>query len=81
MSFDLWRQMMRDRHVMVLRDYEIETMYHMAVAAWGRDEQMVLNPSSPNEIDLTKLYEQYRMLKILKQKEPDHAQRINSEDC
>ena len=73
MSFDLWRQMIRDRHVMVLRDYEIETMYHMAVAAWGRNEQMALNPGSPNEIDLTKLYEQYRMLTILKQKETDHA--------
>jgi len=73
MSFDLWRQMMRDRHVMVLRDYQIETMYHMAAAAWGRNEQMIVHPGSPNEIDLTKLYEQYRMLNILNQKETDHA--------
>lgn len=64
--------MVQHEHVLPLQDHQAETMYHMAAAAWGRGQTMTVR-SGPEDIDLTKMFEQYRMLQILKEKESSHA--------
>jgi len=79
MTFKLWKEMVQ-QHPSVISDYQAETMYHMAAAAWGEGQTWTMR-SGGRDIDLTKLFEQYRMLQVLKEKEPNHHGHINSEDC
>jgi hypothetical protein len=79
MTRSLWKQMIETSVPFPVPDHALETLYHRAAAAWGNGQSLYLG-SKPFETDLTKLFEQYRMLEILKNKEPDHD-RIDTQDC
>jgi len=43
-----------------------ELLYHRAAAAWGHDQKLEVPNGMGKWVDLTKLFEQYRMLQVLK---------------
>ena len=62
----LWIQMVQEAVPFGVPDYAIETLYHRAAAAWGSGQTLSIHDGVGGQIDLTQLFEQYRMLQILK---------------
>lgn len=51
---------------------------HRTAVAWAHDQTYYLQ-SGPERVDLTKLYEQYKLLETLKG--TSHAEELGSEHC
>ena len=65
MSRDLWTQMVTERSPMINENAAL-LLYHRAAAAWGNGHTLEVPDGAGGSADLTKLFEQYTMLKILK---------------
>jgi CRISPR/Cas system endoribonuclease Cas6 (RAMP superfamily) len=50
----------------IINENAAELLYHRAAAAWGSGETFEVSNGVGEWIDLTKLFEQYRMIQILK---------------
>jgi hypothetical protein len=66
MSRVLWIQMVQESAPFPISDQVADLMYHRAASAYGFGQTLILGPGSPDELDLTKTFEQYRMLEILR---------------
>jgi hypothetical protein len=66
MSRKIWIEMVQSSAPFPISENVAELMYHRAASAYGFGQQLVLGPGGPGEVDLTKLFEQYRMLEIIK---------------
>jgi hypothetical protein len=66
MSFDLWYQMLKDSIYWqnIPGDMAVD-IYHRTVVAWGHGQNYYLQ-SGPERVDLTKLYEQCKLIETLK---------------
>lgn len=71
MSRATWIQMVQESAPFFISDQVAELMYHRAASAYGFGQKLILGPGSPGELDLTNLFEQYRMLQILKGEKND----------
>ena len=65
MSRSLWIEMVTERSPMINKHAAL-LLYHRAAAAWGNGEILEVPDGAGGYADLTKLFEQYTMLKILK---------------
>jgi hypothetical protein len=62
---ELWDEMiMEASHIVDHRTTQI--LYHRAAAAWAYDQTLQIADGLGGWVDLTKLFEQYRMLQVLK---------------
>jgi hypothetical protein len=62
---DLWTQMLIESAPIV--DHRTtQILYHRAAAAWAYGQTLQIADGLGGWVDLTKLFEQYRMLQILK---------------
>ena len=50
----------------MIRENAAELLYHRAASAWGCNETFEVPNGSGGYVDLTKLFEQYKMIQILK---------------
>ncbi len=50
----------------IVNEATAEFFYHRAAAAWGSGQSLEIADGMGGWVDLTKLFEQYRMLQILK---------------
>lgn len=66
MNFPLWKQLLTETVFWqnISDDYALD-VYQRTVLAWAHDQLYFLQ-SGPERVDLTKLYEQYKLLEILK---------------
>jgi len=63
---DLWAQMLIESAPIV--DHRTtQILYHRAASAWAYGQTLQIADGLGGWVDLTKLFEQYRMLKILKE--------------
>ena len=65
MSRNLWTEMVQELSPRI-NENAAELLYHRAAAAWGSGETFEVPDGAGKWVDLTKLFEQYTMLKILK---------------
>ena len=54
-----------------------ELLYHRAAAAWGPGQKLEVPHGMGKWVDLTKLFEQYRMIEILKGKNDGNSKNSN----
>lgn len=59
--------MVKDVSPFNIPDSAYETLFHRAAAAWGSGETFSIQDGIGGWADLTKLYEQYRIIKALKE--------------
>lgn len=69
-GFPLWKQMVQESAPFPIPDHAVQTLYHRAAASWLTGQTLHLG-SPPFEVDLTKLFEQYRMLETLRGEQLD----------
>lgn len=50
----------------IINEHAALLLYHRAAAAWGNGEILEVPDGAGGYADLTKLFEQYRMIQILK---------------
>ena len=50
----------------IITKHAAQLLYHRAASAWGSGETFEVPDGAGKWIDLTKLFEQYRMIQILK---------------
>ena len=65
MSRNLWTEMVMELSP-TIHENAAELLYHRAATAWGHGETLEVPNRAGGWVDLTKLFEQYTMLKILK---------------
>ena len=65
MSRNLWTEMVCELSPRI-SELAAQLLYHRAAAAWGNGETLEVPNGAGKWIDLTKLFEQYRMIQILK---------------
>jgi hypothetical protein len=65
MSQQLWMEMVQSSTPVRISAQYAERLYHEAANAYLFDNKLTINPG-PFETDITKLFEQYRMLRVLK---------------
>ena len=79
MNFDLWHQLLTE--TVCWQDIDpylsLDILQRTAVA-WAHDQKYFMQ-SGPERVDLTKLYEQYKLLETLKG--TYHGEEIDSEHC
>ena len=51
----------------IISEHVAELFYHRAATAWGCDQKLEVADGMGGRVDLTKLYEQYRIIKALKE--------------
>jgi hypothetical protein len=64
-SRNLWTEMVMELSP-TIHENAAQLLYHRAAAAWGNGETLEVPDGVGEWVDLTKLFEQYTMLKILK---------------
>ena len=62
----LWSQMVQESVPFGVPEHALETLYHRAASAWGSGQTLSIQDGIGGQVDLTQLFEQYRMLQILK---------------
>lgn len=78
MDLKLWHQLVTES--VWWRKYSIDEsfdLYQRAAVAWGMGTEYYAQ--GPDTVNLTKLFEQYKLLATLKGNH--HGKEINSEDC
>ena len=79
MDFKLWHQLLRETVYWQEINHDMAyDILHRTAVAWAHDQTYYLQ-SGPERVDLTKLYEQYKLVNILKGN--DHGQEVSSENC
>ena len=61
----LWVNMVTESSP-IISEHVAELFYHRAATAWGCDQKLEVADGMGGWVDLTKLFEQYRMLAILR---------------
>ena len=64
-STDLWYEMLAAESPIV-NETTAKILYHRAAAAWAYDQKLQIADGTGGWVEITKLFEQYRMLTILK---------------
>ena len=64
-NIKLWNQLAIEA-CPVLNERMAELLYFRVATAWGADQQLRIPDGIGGWVDLTKLYEQYKLLTILK---------------
>jgi len=79
MDFKLWHQLLRETVYWqdITPDMAYDILQRTAVA-WAHDQTYYLQ-SGPERVDLTKLYEQYKLIETIKG--TGNGEEIKSEDC
>lgn len=79
MDFRLWHQLLKETLYWqnINQDMAYEILQRTAVA-WAHDQTYYMQ-SGPERVDLTKLYEQYKLLETIKG--TPHDQEIRSDQC
>ena len=62
---ELWISMVMESSPIV-NEHAAEGFYHRAASAWGSGQTLQVADGIGGWVDLTKLFEQYRMLQVLK---------------
>jgi hypothetical protein len=79
MDIRLWCQILREAvYWQKLDDGMCLDLLQRTAMAWRHDQSYFMQ-SGPGRVDLTKLYEQYKLIEIIKG--TDRDQEINSEHC
>jgi len=76
MSRNLWTEMVQDLSP-TIHENAAELLYHRAASAWGCGETFEVPNGVGEWVDLTKLFEQYRMIQILKGKNDGNSKNSN----
>ena len=61
----LWVQLVMESSP-VVTEHAAELFYHRAATAWGYNQKLEVADGLGGWVDLTELFEQYKMLQILK---------------
>jgi CRISPR/Cas system endoribonuclease Cas6 (RAMP superfamily) len=61
----------------MINENAAELLYHRAATAWGNDQKLEVPNGVGEWVDLTKLFEQYRMIQILKGKNDGNSKNSN----
>ncbi len=78
MDFPLWKQLLTETiYWQKIDDSYAFNLYQRIAITWGMGDQYFIQ--GPERVDLTKLFEDYKLLAILKG--TYHGSEINSEDC
>jgi hypothetical protein len=75
-SRDLWTEMVMELSPRI-DENEAELLYHRAAAAWGHCQKLEVSNGMGEWVNLTKLFEQYRMIQILKGKNDGNSKNSN----
>ena len=62
---ELWNTMLMESSAIV-NHHVTEILYHRAAAAWAYDQTLTIPNGVGGTVNLTELFEQFRMLQILK---------------
>ena len=79
MDFKLWHQLLSE--TVYWQDIDHHMAYDIlqrTAVAWAHDQTYYLQ-SGPERVDLTKLYEQYKLIETIKG--THHGEEIKSEEC
>ena len=76
MSRNLWTEMVMELSP-TIHEFAAELLYHRAAAAWGNDQKLEVPNGVGEWVDLTKLFEQYTMIQILKGKNDGNSKNSN----
>ena len=76
MSRDLWTEMVQELSPRIDKN-AAELLYHRAAAAWGHGQKLEVPNGMGKWVDLTKLFEQYTMIQILKGKNDGNSKNSN----
>lgn len=78
MDFPLWKQLLSEAvYWQEIDDGYAFDVFQRTSAAWGLGDQYFMQ--GVDNVDLTKLYEQYRLLATIKG--TGYGSKVNSEDC
>ena len=76
MSRNLWTEMVTELSP-TIHENAAELLYHRASAAWGHGQKLEVPNGMGKWVDLTKLFEQYTMIEILKGKNDGNSKNSN----
>lgn len=76
MSRNLWTEMVMELSPMI-NENAAELLYHRAATAWDNDQKLEVPNGVGEWVDLTKLFEQYTMIQILKGKNDGNSKNSN----
>jgi len=62
---DTWVQLVTES-VPIINDHTAELLYYRVATAWGSDQQFTVPDGTGGRVDLTKLFEQCKLIEILK---------------
>jgi hypothetical protein len=65
-NINLWVELVMQQSP-VLNESAAELLYYRAATAWGHDQKFEIANGMGGWVDLTKLYEQFKLLSILKE--------------
>jgi hypothetical protein len=65
-NIDLWTELVMQQSP-ILSESAAELLYFRAATAWGHDQKFEIANGVGGWVDLTKLYEQFKLLSILKE--------------
>lgn len=78
MDFDLWYTMLKESvYWQDIDPYMALEIYQRTAVAWGMNEQYFMQ--GLDRVDLTKLYEQYKLIETIKG--THHGEEIRSDNC
>ena len=64
-STDLWYEMLADQSPLV-NETTAKILYHRAAASWAYGQKLEIADGVGGYVEITKLFEQYRILQVLK---------------
>jgi hypothetical protein len=65
-NINLWTQLVMQQSP-ILSESAAELLYFRAATAWGHDQKLEIADGIGGWVDLTKLYEQFKLLSLLKE--------------
>ena len=65
-NIDLWTELVMQQSP-ILSESAAELLYFRAATAWGHDQKLEIADGIGGWVDLTKLYEQFKLLSLLKE--------------
>jgi hypothetical protein len=65
-NIDLWTELVMQQSP-ILSESSAELLYFRAATAWGHNQKFEIADGIGGWVDLTKLYEQFKLLSILKE--------------
>lgn len=66
LNINLWTELVMQQSP-ILSESAAELLYFRAATAWGHDQKLEIADGIGGWVDLTKLYEQFKLLSLLKE--------------